>query len=447
MVDQPSARYDQWSLREQNLRRCGAIKSIILQDGSSKVLVIITTNSLLDLKALQQHSGRDFCAVNEKELTVFCDKHQLLSVPALPNLAGMKTYVDSAVLEQETILLDVGVSNEVLKISANDFSQLIDAAEIIDIAVCLDQLAAASEQADAEEQIFSAVKNFTSLRIKQRLEETLELPPLPETAQKIMQLRANPDADISDLANVVEMDPSLAAQVVSWASSPYYSAQGGIKSIHDAIVRILGFDMVMNLSLGLALGKTMNLPTDSPKDAAPYWQQAVYTAALVEGLVTVQPRDNRLSFGLAYLSGLLHNFGTLIMAEVFPPHYASICRHIEVNSHVPQHLIDQHILGVSREQISSWLMKVWNMPEEVVFSLRHQNHPYCKGEHENYAKLLFVAQAMLQSRGIGRGTALEIDSSILKELNLNPQMASNALDNLLASEEQLMGIASVLSGS
>ena len=58
-------------------------------------------------------------------------------------------------------------------------------------------------------------------------------------------------------ANVAQ---PAAAQVVSWAASPYYAAPGKIKSVHDAIVRVLGFDLVLNLALGLALGRSLSLP-------------------------------------------------------------------------------------------------------------------------------------------------------------------------------------------
>jgi HD-like signal output (HDOD) protein/prolyl-tRNA editing enzyme YbaK/EbsC (Cys-tRNA(Pro) deacylase) len=437
----------QWSVHEQNLRRIGSVKSILVEDCNGKVLVIISANDLLDLKMLEKHTGRSLTTSCKKDIEAFCAKHQLISIPALPNLAGITTYVDQGVLENEFVLLDIGVNEAVLKLSNDDFSSLVERAQVCDITVNLNDLAQQYGQVDAEEQIFTAVKNFTTLRIKQRLEETLELPPLPETAQRIMQLRAVPEADISDLANIVEVDPSLAAQVVSWASSPYYSAQGDIKSIHDAIVRVLGFDMVMNLALGLALGKTMSMPTTSPEGSTPYWRQAIYTAALVEGLVTVQARDHRVGFGMAYLSGLLHNFGTLILSEVFPPHYDSICRHIEVNSHVPQHLVEFHVLGISREQISSWLMNVWNMPEEVVFALRHQSHPDCDGAHENYAKLLYLAQAMLQTRGIGCGSSYSIENQLFIDLHIDQQKALTALENLMASEEQLNSIADTLNNA
>lgn len=63
---------------------------------------------------------------------------------------------------------------------------------------------------------------------------------------------------------MVETDPALAAQVVSWAASPYYASPGKIRSVEDAIVRVLGFDLVINLALGLALGKTLSLPKDHP---------------------------------------------------------------------------------------------------------------------------------------------------------------------------------------
>src|SRR5690606_21803229 len=202
-----------------------------------------------------------------------------------------------------------------------EFQQILEDAIICDISLPLAPLEADDQNTSDIDQILTAVRNFTQLRIKQRLEETLELPPLSDTAQRIIKLRVDPDADISDLAQIVETDPSLAAQVVSWAASPYYSAPGKIKSIHDAIVRVLGFDMVLNLALGLALGKTMSIPKNGPHGALPYWQQAVYMAATIEGLVTAIPRDQRPSFGMAYLCGLLHNFGYLILAEVFPPHF------------------------------------------------------------------------------------------------------------------------------
>ena len=110
--------------------------------------------------------------------------------------------------------------------------------------------------------------------------------------------------------------PALAAQVVSWAASPYYAAPGKIRSVEDAIVRVLGFDLVINLALGLALGKSLSLPKDHPQQATPYWQQSIYTAAVIEGLIRAMPRAERPEAGLTYLGGWLAGMAAVISTVV-----------------------------------------------------------------------------------------------------------------------------------
>ena len=298
------------------------------------------------------------------------------------------------------------------------------------------------DDAHDTDQISSAVANFTQLRIKQRLEETLEFPPLPETAQRIIKLRVDPNADIKDLADIVETDPALAAQVVSWAASPYYAAPGEIKSVHDAIVRVLGFDLVLNLSLGLALGKTLNMPKDQAKGFTPYWQQAVYAATAVEALVGVIPAKERPTMGMAYLSGLLHNFGYLILAEVFPPHFSNICRYQEANPFSSHCHIDRHLLGVTREQMGAWLMRLWNMPEEVCTALRFQNEGGFDGDDSAYSNLLFIAMRLLRQQGIGDAPLTPIADSVFERLHLDRDKATAAIETMMESSKELNLMAS-----
>jgi HD-like signal output (HDOD) protein len=210
-------------------------------------------------------------------------------------------------------------------------------------------------------------------------------------------------------------------------------------------VRVLGFDMVLNLALGLSLGKAIAIPKVGPHGALPYWQQAVYTAATIEGLVTAIPRDHRPSFGMAYLCGLLHNFGYLILAEVFPPFFDSYCELADTNPHVDHQAVERHLIGVTREQLGAALMSLWSMPEEVVVGLRHQNNPHYQGEHHVYAKLIFVAQRLLQQHDIGRGPKVAIPPQVFEDLHLNPEKAYTTVANIIESSEELKHIAFDLS--
>ncbi len=265
-------------------------------------------------------------------------KHSLSLLPGLPALTSSPCLYEESLLREPKLLINSGEPGLLLEITSEDFKTMLTKASAANFGENLTSIRPNLDRPDDDrKEITQAVQVFTARRIQQRLEETIEIPPLAETAQKIIKLRVDPNATIDDITGVVETDPALAAQVVSWAASPYYASPGKIRSVEDAIVRVLGFDLVINLALGLALGKTLSLPKDHPQHATPYWQQSIYTAAVIEGLTRAMPRAQRPEAGLTYLAGLLHNFGYLLLAHVFPPHFSLICRHLEVNQHlVPQ---------------------------------------------------------------------------------------------------------------
>ncbi len=420
------------------------VKSLLLKDSQGQVQVLLPWDNILDLEAISTSFGRNLRALEASELREILAKSGLSAVPAIPQWNSGITLVDSSLLEFGTLWLETGDQEQTLEVKHDDFCAMVKAAHLGRICSKAPELP--ENSSGDKTQISASVQRFTQLRIKQRLEDTLELPPLPETARKIIKLRANPDADISDLTEIVELDPSLAAQVVSWAASPYYSAPGKIKSVHDAIVRVLGFDMVLNLALGLALGKTMNVSVMSEKQMASYWQHAVCVAAAVEGLVTSIAREHRPAFGMSYLSGLLSNFGHLVLAEVFPPYYNNITRHTEANPHIPSHAIEQHLLGVSSCQIASWLLETWNMPNEVVIALRQQHNADYQGEQAAYANLIFIAEQLLARRGEGKNIPAAIPKKMYESLHLDPETADITIDNVLKSRVELDGIAAKMVG-
>lgn len=416
------------------------VKGLILKDNQNQpVQALVPANSVVDLDAMFRHFGRQFEGIPSADVWQLIQAKELRTVPAIPQWQSLPTYIDEALTKKERLLLDSGDCENLVQMNNESFKELIKTCKVGSFAVPAPELVIDSDS--DEDRILDSVKRFTERRIRQRLDETLEFPPLPETAQRIIKLRADPNADISDLTNIVEIDPSLAAQVVSWAASPYYSAPGKIKSVHDAIVRVLGFDMVLNLALGLALGKTLSMKALSKQDIANYWREAVYTAATVEGLVTSISREHRPGFGMAYLSGLLNNFGNLVLAEVFPPYFQLLTRARRANPHLTPTVVETHTLGVSGNQIAGWLFENWSMPEEVVGALRFQSNPNYSGDHAAYAKLNYVAKQMLANSGFGSMLPAEIPDSIFGSLHLDKEMAIATIENILESGDDLDAIA------
>ncbi|WP_017939666.1 aminoacyl-tRNA deacylase and HDOD domain-containing protein [Zestomonas thermotolerans] len=418
------------------------IQAVLLEDTVGPLLVLFPRNQLLDLKRLTELTGRQLTALRAERQERLLGKHGLERLPALPPLTSAPCLYDERLLAEDSLLIESGTPGILLEIPRDAYKGLLAKASAAHFGEPLNGIRPNLDRPhDDRAEISQAVQAFTARRIQQRLEETIEIPPLPETAQRIVKLRVDPNATLDDITGVVETDPALAAQVVSWAASPYYAAPGKIRSVEDAIVRVLGFDLVINLALGLALGKTLSLPKDQPQQATPYWQQAIYTAAVIEGLTRAVPRAVRPEAGLTYLAGLLHNFGYLVLAHVFPPHFSLICRHLEANPHLPHSYVEQHLLGITREQIGAWLMRHWAMPEELADALRFQNDPDYRGDNAAYANLVCLAVRLLANRGIGEMSPAEIPPSLYEGLGLSREKAEEAVDKVLAAEAALRELA------
>lgn len=414
----------------------------ILEDSRGKVLVILPESQLLHLALLNHSYQRALHALP-------ADQVRRIFVPALIEQPGMLDKLLGLPIMLDHALLTANSLNIVEPVSGLRFTlqkPQYEKAQVLRFAVNT-SLLDSREVIDDEKEISVAVDRFTSLRIRERLADTLEIPPLPLTAQRIIQLGARSDVGIDELVPLVEEDPSLAAQVISWAASPYYAAPGKIASVRDAVVRVLGFDLVMNLALGLALNKALRIPDDGHGSVNTYWTQAVVSATLMEKCAAMMPANSegwRPLKGIAYLAGLLHNFGYLVLAHVFPPHFSLINRYLECNRNLASHHVEKQVLGVCREQIGAWLLQCWQLPADVWQGIRHMNEPDYEQEGWQYAQLLYVVRGLMSQRGIGHAPGPGIDPQVFARLGLDEQACQTLADTVLDANAGLRHVVTSL---
>lgn len=422
------------------------LRMVLLTDEQGNLQVICRKDDLIDLEQMNKELGRDLRLMKRREQVRVRERAGLKALPALPSLTGWPTLVDERVDQLSAVALELGEQNLAMVMPAEDFQALTANADRHYLAVALESISVNYDDHDRDrDQFHSAIKKFTGLRIQQRLEDTLELPPLPETAQRIIHLRVNPNAVMGDLVDIVESDPSLAAQVVSWASSSFYAAAGRVKSVHDAVSRVLGFDLVMNLAMGLSLGRALKQPQDHPEGYVDYWQQAIWQAQSAGILASMMPRGERPVFGLAYLGGLLHNFGHLVLAQVFPPHFKLVCRSLEVNPDIDSSVTEHYLLGITREQIAAQLMENWGMPDEVTLAIRYQKNRFYSGSNSVYARLLWLGRQLLTARGVALGAGEEVDQAVFDELGLDRGQVEEQFDELVHNKDSVMAMAGMMS--
>ena len=154
------------------------------------------------------------------------------------------------------------------------------------------------------------------------------------------------------------------------------------------------------------------------------------------------PPKARPSMGLAYLCGLLHNFGFLLLSFVFPPHFVVISRNLEINRHIHPSVIENFLIGVTREQVSSWLMEIWHMPEEIGVALRWQHLPDYTGAHFAYPNLLFLVNKALDLKSMHRPAAELLQyRNVMERLGLAPSSVLSCIEGVFEKEREISSMA------
>lgn len=288
--------------------------------------------------------------------------------------------------------------------------------------------------------------------VEKRIEQVYELPPMPELGRRILQLQSDPHASAQQLANIVQLDPSLAAQVIRYASSSYYGYSGRITNIQEAIARVLGYDMVLSLSLGLAAGRSFRIPERGPLGLSRFWQHAVISAVLVQKLGAILPESMRPPPGLSYLCGLLHDFGILLLAHLFPPEFQLLNKMAKANPRQSVSELERRLLGMGQARdvlamgharIGAWLMGAWKMPEAIQVTLLEHHNPDYLGDYDILVHLVQLADFLLQNDG-KLPAACKIPHANVRVLQILPEQVLEIASKVFDTRDELLALSAML---
>jgi HD-like signal output (HDOD) protein/prolyl-tRNA editing enzyme YbaK/EbsC (Cys-tRNA(Pro) deacylase) len=420
-------------------------RAVLLQDDKGLLLAILPATYLIDFRALHEQFGRNFKPATQEQVSAIFSDCEHGSVPPLAEPYGLKAIIDEQFAGTGPIHFEAGYHHCLIRIPSEVFHTLHCDSKRARIARPLSVL----ESRDPRDFMLPGELHkqhpLTDLRplddIRQRIEQIDRLPTMPEMSNRLLRLHNDPHATIEDLTDIIQVDPSLTAQIIRYARSSFFGYRGRIETLPHAVTRVLGFDTVMNMALGLAASRTFRNPADGPLGLQAFWKHAAYSAALAQALATAIGPRLPLKPGVAYLAGLLHNFGYLLAGHLFRPEFFLLNRVVAANPQVPVALIERRVLGIGHTEIGALLMAFWDMPKAVILSCREHHNENYAGEMSEYVHLIQCVDHLLRAHNIGEGNDSVPPVAILTALGLDLDKARHITERLLESNDALEAMA------
>lgn len=448
LVDCPWDSHGRWQGGSVSISHAAVARPVILKDEQGMVMVVMPITGRLNLGTLNDQLQRQLQAVEKSEYPPVFASCTSFILPALGALTGLESVVDVALLEQDSVFVSSGNDEKLIRLSTEDFQRLNPGAHFgkgllhkNDNAAVTQTAVSMPSKPDNSHKVTRINGTLPLADMYQRIKSTSHLPTMPSLAYKIIQLNANPYAHVEDLATLLEKDPSLAAQIVRYAQSPLFAYEGDVVSVRQAISRVLGYDMVMNIALGFAAGRSFSIPHDGPLGLYAFWRQAIYTAALSQALCDLMPSATRPKPGTAYLAGLLHNFGLLILGHLFPKEFDLLHEAVVREPQTPLVSLEQRVLGATHMEMGSWLMTEWNMPQEVIAVIQEHHNPGYDGPCANYVRLVCLSNILLKDYALGDAESSEIPDGLLQALGLDSAEATKVVEQTMTGAEGLDAMA------
>ena len=202
--------------------------------------------------------------------------------------------------------------------------------------------------------------------ILRRLEAIRQLPTLPEVVSRIDEVTKRPDSSLAEIAVVIESDPSIAAAILKLANSAYYQTMNRrIASLGEAISR-LGLAETRKLCLAFAVMRLFVRPSRL-LDHRNLWRHCGSVATAARVLCARLP-GHSIDSDEAFVAGLLHEIGTLLLDQYFDKIFALIQQRAQGGKR-PVHLIEREALTIDHAEIGAWLLDRWGLPESIVAAI------------------------------------------------------------------------------
>lgn len=256
---------------------------------------------------------------------------------------------------------------------------------------------------------------------------------LPDACFKIRALMEDETSCVEDFADVISIDPSLTSRLLQIANSAIYSFQGEISTISRAIT-IIGTQAIYNMMLVDIAATAFKHFENQAIDLKRYWRMSVFCGLASKNLaIKAGIRDIERLF----VAGLLQNFGELLVAK-YTPDVAKACEKYAKDK-LPWQL-QKDILGYTYTDISSELLKIWQIPEKIILPIKHYNEALDIQINKD-VKVMYLASrlALVDSHPDDFNYDDTVDESLCKSLNISTDdlvaaadFASKEADNILS---------------
>jgi len=272
-------------------------------------------------------------------------------------------------------------------------------------------------------------------RLKKKILRALDnLPPIPQVVSEALEILADPDSEIDDIAKTIETDQSMVSNVLRMVNSAYYSVPSKIASIPQACV-LLGIRVLKELIIMAGVSRLLEKRLRGYGFASgELWKHSVASALCSRFVAENEGPDRKND---AYIAGLIHDVGKIALDPYVVERKDEFKAFLEDETATFIEA-EKSILGFDHAEIASEICMKWKFPENIALAIRYHHQPSLS-QGDKLAYMVHLADFIAKSCGFGFSRQANdiLEEGVLEFLNVQKEDIFNFKSGLNETMEQV----------
>lgn len=229
------------------------------------------------------------------------------------------------------------------------------------------------------EQLKSLIQNATLIsgrlvddKVKRILGSIERLPSAPRLYTALVEALKVEDITMQSIETIIQQDMGMTAKILQLVNSSFFGLRRRIESTHEAVA-FLGVDTIKGLVLANGIfefAQPLAIETFTLDDL---WSHSLRVAEGAKRLAI----DEGLSRPLqeeAFVGGVLHDLGVLVLVTNFPNSYERVARIVQAEE-ISIPTAEQWEFGVTHAEVGAYLLGLWGIPSSILRIVSLHHHP------------------------------------------------------------------------
>jgi len=238
-------------------------------------------------------------------------------------------------------------------------------------------------------------------RLEKKIEEYIgNMPSLPTTVAKVLEVCNNPHTSPADLNHVISLDPVLVGRVLKLINSAYYSLGQQVTNLVRAII-MLGINTVKNLALSTAVMGNLSTKKDfHGLNMEGFWRHSLCVGVTAKVLAKKRGVDSK-QLEEYFTAGLLHDIGKIPLNAVLSKDYMLTVSSAD-RERTSLYILEEKNLGMNHCHAGAMIAKAWKLEGPLgVAIVNHHNYNDYSGEYKDVLFTIAAANRFASISEIG----------------------------------------------